>query len=263
MLQCNLTAGKSTIDLDLTHESDRKKLLSLFADADVIIQGYRLGSLADKGFSKAATLAMANARARGLVYIDENCYGPDGYYSARPGWQQIADAAAGTSYVMGRAYGFTHGGGECVPPALPVSDMVTGAVGFVTTLMALRDRAVQGGSYCGTAALTAYNVFTLTEEVRLYQPEVVATVQDLWAFPRMTPDLHGVEMFLMMIETWKAKGGLMDRDDYFVHFAHSVYGKDLKILAPMVRYADSRVTPHWTSPPQPFCHDAFHGFTIT
>jgi hypothetical protein len=259
MLQCNVTAGKSTIDLDLNVEADKAKLYDLIGDADVIIQGYRLGSLARKGFGKDKILAIANARNRGMVYIDENCFGPDGYYCERPGWQQIADAAAGSSYVMGRSYGFKNG--ECVLPSLPMSDMITGAVGLVTTLMALRDRAKYGGSYHGTAALTAYNAFTLTKELGLYQPEVVAKVQDIWSFPKMTPDLHVIDLFFMMLKAWQAKGGLLDQDDRFVHFNNSVYGKDLKILAPMVRYDDSKMTPHWTSPPQPFCHDAYHPFT--
>lgn len=30
----------------------------------------------------------------------------------RPGWEQIADAASGCCYVMGKAYGFPEGTGE-------------------------------------------------------------------------------------------------------------------------------------------------------
>jgi hypothetical protein len=48
-----------------------------------------------------------------------------------------------------------------------ISDLSTGVVGLVTTMMAIRDRAKFGGSYHGTAALTAYNTVTLLPEVGL------------------------------------------------------------------------------------------------
>jgi len=33
-------------------------------------------------------------KKKGIVYVDENCYGPDGPFPERPGWQQIGDAAS-------------------------------------------------------------------------------------------------------------------------------------------------------------------------
>lgn len=81
--------------LDLTKEADRVKPHTFLQDADVIIQAYRRGSLERKGFGLNDMLTMANKRGKGIVYLDVNTYGPDGYYAERPGWQQIADAASG------------------------------------------------------------------------------------------------------------------------------------------------------------------------
>lgn len=98
-------AGKTTYNLDITIEDDRKQLNVLIEQADVIIQGYRLLSLERRGYDLDAVLELAARRGKGIVYLDENCYGPDGYYAERPGWQQVADAAAGSSYVVGKAFG--------------------------------------------------------------------------------------------------------------------------------------------------------------
>ena len=73
-------------------------------------------------------LAKAAERRKGLVYVSENCYGPDGYYAERPGWQQIADAAAGSAYVQGRGLGRPDG--ECVLPSLPVTFQAKALVGM-------------------------------------------------------------------------------------------------------------------------------------
>jgi hypothetical protein len=100
-LQMSLTAGKWTCPLDLTKEEDRQRLHTLLEDADVVIQAFRRRSLERKGFGLDDVLDMARKRNKGIVYLDLSCYGPDGTYSERPGYQQIADAASGCSYVLG------------------------------------------------------------------------------------------------------------------------------------------------------------------
>lgn len=119
-----LMAGKMAMQLNLDDASDRSRLRQLFEEADVILQGYRLRSLDLYGFGLKLAPKIAHKRGRGMVYVDENCYGPDGVYAERRGKQQVADAAAGSSYVMGRAFGCLEGQG--VLPSLPISDMSTG-----------------------------------------------------------------------------------------------------------------------------------------
>lgn len=140
-------------------------------DTDVFIQGYRPGVIARKGLSLHDLVEMAGKRGKGIVYVEENCYGPDGTMAERPGWQQIADAASGCSYVTGRSLGHTDG--KCVLPALPVPDMLTGLVGAIGTMMAIRDRSRHGGSYHVFASLMTAAALHLKPEVGLYSPEVV------------------------------------------------------------------------------------------
>lgn len=255
----SLMAGKTTIDLDLEDPADHEKLKSLFEEADVILQGYRLGSLDRRGFGLKAALRMANKRGKGIIYVDENCYGPDGYYAERPGWQQVADAAAGSSYVMGQWFNCPPGQG--VLPSLPISDMSTGILTALTAMCALRDRAKFGGSYHGHASLTAYNMATLDPEVRLYQRPVVRKIDDKYRFPAWSSDAHVAPLYYSILDAWDQHSDLIKDEKYYVHFSDSVFGADLRVLAPVVRYADQESSPRWDSPPVPFCHHEFRNFS--
>lgn len=249
-------AGKKNYELDIDKPEDHQTLLELIENADVVIQGYRVGSLERRGFGLNACLEMANRRGKGVIYLDENCYGPDGYYAERPGWQQVADAAAGSSYVMGKAYGFA--GGHGVLPSLPISDMSTGIVAAVDIMLMLRDRACHGSSYHSTASLVAYNAVTLQPWVGLYQPEVLRDIQAKYQFPPMTSDLHVVELYDMVFQAWKKAGqhggSLVSNEDFYAYFADSVYGKKLRILGPVVRYHSEKMTPRWVAAPMPFSY---------
>lgn len=257
----SLMAGKTTIDLDLEDPADREKLRRLYAQADVVIQGYRLGSLARRGFGPDAAFEMASERGRGVVFVDENCYGPDGYYAERPGWQQVADAAAGSSWVMAQAFGCPEGQG--VLPSLPISDMSTGILTALTAMCGLRDRAKFGGSYHGHASLAAYNMATLDSEVGLYPRDTVKAVAEHYKFPSWSSDAHVAPLYYSIIDAWSAQSKLISDDRYYVRFADSVFGKSLRVLAPVVRYEDDESSPHWLSPPVPFCHHQYREFDLS
>ena len=247
-----LTASKWTCSLDLNHSEDQDKLHDLLKRADVVIQAFRRRSLERKGFGLDQVLNMARHRNKGMVYLDLNCYGPDGTYSERPGFQQIADAASGCSYVLGKAYGFDEG--VSVLPSLPIADMLSGATGALDVLLALRDRAAYGGSYHADVALTAVDTFQLTRECGLYPPETVKKIQETLKFPPMTPDLHVEDLLAIMCTAWDAHTDLLKRKGYFVHFDDSPFGKDHAILAPVVQFENKSVQPHWRHSPVPYCH---------
>ncbi|RAH84667.1 CoA-transferase family III [Aspergillus japonicus CBS 114.51] len=181
VLQLTLNAGKRTIDLDIAKVEDKARLLDLLAEADIFVQGFRPGSLARQGLDLHRMLEHAAMRNKDIIYVDENCYGPDGAFAERPGWQQIGDAAFGTSYVMGRAQAHetvqpfeTASAGYSVLPPLPVSDMTTGLVGALAAMMAVRDRTTQGGSYHVVSSLVAADAVALEPEIGLHPPAVVA-----------------------------------------------------------------------------------------
>jgi crotonobetainyl-CoA:carnitine CoA-transferase CaiB-like acyl-CoA transferase len=254
-------AGKTTIDLDLEDQADQQKLMQLFEQADVILQGYRLRSFERRGFGVKTALDIANKRGKGIIYVDENCYGPDGYYAERPGWQQVADAAAGSEWVMGQSFDCPPGQG--VLPSLPISDMSTGILTALTIMCCIRDRTKFGGSYHGHASLTAYNMATLDPEVRLYQRDTVKQISDKFQLPSWSSDIHVAPLYYAILEAWEKQSDLIKDEKYYVHFSDSVFGSDLRVLGPVVKYEADECTPKWDSPPVPFCHHAFRSFKST
>ncbi|EKM49556.1 uncharacterized protein PHACADRAFT_188652 [Phanerochaete carnosa HHB-10118-sp] len=94
--------GKRTTQLDLTEPGDCHTLRELFKDADVFLQGYRPGGLADKGFGVSDVVA---ARP-GIVYASLNAYGWDGPWKDRRGTAQF------DSLVVQAATGFNAGEAE-------------------------------------------------------------------------------------------------------------------------------------------------------
>ncbi|KLP16757.1 acyl-CoA transferase/carnitine dehydratase [Fusarium fujikuroi] len=255
-LQLTLNAGVRTVDIDLAKDDEVKRLLELVTDADVFIQGYRPGVIAKKGLSLDNLLEIAGKRGKGIVYVEKNCYGPDGPMAERPGWQQIADAASGCSYVTGRSLG--HKDGTCVLPALPVPDMLTGLIGAIGTMMAIRDRARQGGSYHVFASLMAAASLHLSPEVGLYSPEVVQGCQEKFAWEQTSPELFVLELLDVVLKAWaKAMPKSFREDSPYMSTLKGDWG-EFEVLKPVVQLSDKNASPYYSSAPEPNC---YHGST--
>lgn len=91
-LLVDLNHGKWNAGLDLRDEADRERLRALIRDADVVLQGYRPGVFDKYGFGEDDILRLVQDRGRGIIYARENCYGWQGPWMHRSGWQQISDA---------------------------------------------------------------------------------------------------------------------------------------------------------------------------
>jgi len=160
--------GKHTLDLNLKTATDRTTFEALLQTTDVILDGYRPGSLARLGYSPHDLVALTRHRARGLVHIAEDCFGHAGEWASRPGWQQIADCVTGVAWAQGRE---GMGLDEPVVPPFPMSDYGTGTMGAIAALTGLFLRARDGGSYVGKVSLVQYDVFLM--RLGLYPPEVI------------------------------------------------------------------------------------------
>jgi crotonobetainyl-CoA:carnitine CoA-transferase CaiB-like acyl-CoA transferase len=86
--------GKHAAELDLKTAEGRQKFEELLAEADVVVDGYRPGAFEKLGYGTSKFKELAQARGKGFVYVQENCFGYDGEWADRPGWQQIADCAS-------------------------------------------------------------------------------------------------------------------------------------------------------------------------
>ena len=131
--------GKRSTFLDLKTAEGANTLKRLVRDADVFSQGYRPGVMAKHGF---APEDLAKARP-GIVCLSISCFGADGPFSHRAGWEQIAQT------VTGICHGNGVDAGDNRPRLLPAAacDYTTGYLGAYGVLLALAKRARDGGSY--------------------------------------------------------------------------------------------------------------------
>lgn len=173
-LHCDLSWGKWNCSIDLKTEEGRTQLAELIKDADVVVQGYRPDVLDKYGFSQQGIIDLVKDRPRGIISARENCYGWNGPWYYRSGWQQISDACVGISESFGRAMGLKNG--EAVTPVFPNSDYMTGIAGVAGILTAIMRRAEQGGSYKVDLSLNYYNQW-LAESCGEYPEDVW---QDVW-----------------------------------------------------------------------------------
>jgi hypothetical protein len=170
--QVDANIGKHTVDLNLKDAEGRKIFEELLQSADVVLDGYRPGSLGRLGYGPRQLRELAKQRGRGFVYVAENCFGHTGPWSARPGWQQIADCVTGVAWAQGEAMGLN----EPVVPPFPMSDYGTGCMGTIAALIGLYRRAKFGGSYIGTTSLVQYDIYLLS--LGLYDEDMMAKLRE-------------------------------------------------------------------------------------
>ncbi|GKT56499.1 CaiB/BaiF family enzyme [Colletotrichum tofieldiae] len=149
--------GKHAADLDLKTEEGRRQFESLLVDADIVLDGYRPGALEKLGYGVTTLTKLAKERGKGFVYVNENCFGYQGEWWQRPGWQQIADCVSGVAWEQGRFMGLD----EPVVPPFPISDYGTGCMGAIAALTGLYNRATRGGSWHGKASLLQYDLLLI------------------------------------------------------------------------------------------------------
>lgn len=129
-------AGKRSALLDLDAVGDRRLLHRLAAKADVVLTGYRPGSLDRFGLSDAAL----RDRYPGLVIARVSAWHPSGPWAARRGFDSIVQAASGIAVGEGR---------DGTPGALPVQalDHAAGYLLSAAVVHALISQRDAGGTH--------------------------------------------------------------------------------------------------------------------
>ena len=86
--------GKHAADVDIKTPEGKATFEALLADVDIVVDGYRPGVFDRLGYGPRQLSEMAMRRGKGIVYVNENCFGYEGEWCDRPGWQQIADCVS-------------------------------------------------------------------------------------------------------------------------------------------------------------------------
>jgi crotonobetainyl-CoA:carnitine CoA-transferase CaiB-like acyl-CoA transferase len=123
-----LGRNKRTLTLNLGTPDGAALLLKLVAEADVLVENFRPGTLERWGLSPAE-LHAANPR---LVIARVTAFGQFGPYSSRPGFGSLAEAMSGFAALTGEPDG---------PPTLPPFGLADGIAALATSfaiMVALR-----------------------------------------------------------------------------------------------------------------------------
>ncbi len=133
------TMGKLATDIDLRTDAGRTAFQKLARDADVVLQGYRPGGLAELGLGPEQ---LAELRP-GLVYASLSAYSHVGPWTSRRGFDSLVQTASGIGWAGMEAAGADE------PRPLPAQalDHASGYLLAFGVAVALHRRATIGGSW--------------------------------------------------------------------------------------------------------------------
>lgn len=138
-----LNRNKRSMHLDLGSTQGREALLALVAEADVLIENFKTGTMERWGMGYEEL----SRRFPRLVWCRVTGFGSDGPLGALPGYDAAVQAMAGIMSINGEAEGGP------LRVGLPVVDMVTGLNAVIGVLLALQERQRSGRGQFVEAAL--------------------------------------------------------------------------------------------------------------
>lgn len=144
--------GKRWAHLNLKERDDLALMHALVAGADVFSEGYRPGVMARLGLSPGELHTLRP----GIVCVSINCYGHEGPFSHRPGWEQLGQSVSGMA---------AEEGGSESPRLVPAAacDYTTGYLAALGALTALRRRENEGGSYLVRVSLARTGMWYVSQ----------------------------------------------------------------------------------------------------
>lgn len=153
---CN--RGKSAVAIDLESAEGQAQVRDLVRDADMLIENFKVGGLAQYGLDYAS-LREVNPR---LIYCSITGFGQDGPYAARPGYDFVVQAMGGIMDLTGEP------DGEPMKTGVAFADIFTGVYAATALLAALRGREATGAGCHIDLALLDVQVAVLANQAMNY-----------------------------------------------------------------------------------------------
>ncbi len=129
-----LNRNKRGTVMDLSQPAQRELLLALLANADVMIENFKTGTLEKWGLG----WEMLHARFPRLIHCRVSGFGADGPLGGLPGYDAAIQGLAGIMSVNGEPEG------EALRVGVPVVDLYTGTNAALGVLLALHERQRSG-----------------------------------------------------------------------------------------------------------------------
>jgi crotonobetainyl-CoA:carnitine CoA-transferase CaiB-like acyl-CoA transferase len=149
----SINRNKESVALDYTTPEGRSILDALIAQADVLVENFRPGTLGDRGLGYADL----SAKHPGLIYVSISGFGHTGPRRDEAGYDAVIQAESGLMSVTGTP------DGEAVRLGVAITDIAAGMFAFQGLLLALiargrtgRGQHVDLGLLDATTALLTY-----------------------------------------------------------------------------------------------------------
>lgn len=148
-IDIDVSRGKRTVQLDLDNEEDRGTMKRLAQTADVFIQSYRPGALANKGFSPQDLAALC---PDGIVYANLSAWGESGPWSQARGFDSMVQTVSGLNVSEAAHFGE---GAAARPLPVQALDHAAGYLLATGILAGMYKQTQEGGSWEVNVSLAA------------------------------------------------------------------------------------------------------------
>ncbi|MGR3571308.1 CaiB/BaiF CoA transferase family protein [Brevirhabdus sp.] len=146
--------GKKSICIDFRTDAGRAELRALAAEADILIENFKVGGLLKYGLDYDS-LAVLNP---GLIYCSITGFGQTGPYAHRAGYDYIIQGMSGLMSVTGDPQG------QPQKVGVAVTDIFTGMYAVTAILAAVHQRAATGrGQHIDMALLDVATAITANQ----------------------------------------------------------------------------------------------------
>jgi crotonobetainyl-CoA:carnitine CoA-transferase CaiB-like acyl-CoA transferase len=169
--------GKRSVTADFTTPEGQALVKRLVADADVVIENFKVGGLAKYGLDYAGLSAL-NPR---LIYCSITGFGQTGPYAARAGYDFIIQGMAGLMSVTGSPEG------QPQKVGVAVTDIFTGVYAATAILAALHQRSTTGQGQHIDMALMDVAVAIMANQAMNYLATGIAPVKMGNEHPNLAP----------------------------------------------------------------------------
>ena len=188
--------GKREAYLDLRNEHDLSTFKKLLSEADILVEGWRPDAMKKFGLTPEEVQSIRP----GIIHVTLSCYGKNGPFSKRAGWEQLGQAVSGVIASNVIEIDEQNLSGGCAKHeeiskaktssrikivsdtlkthGLLVCDYTTGILGALGALSALIKRSHQGGGYHINVSLSRSGMWLMSKSITA-SPENEITLEQL------------------------------------------------------------------------------------
>lgn len=173
--------GKRSITIDISTEAGIEVVRSLVKKSDIVIENFKVGSLAKKGLDYAGLCQVNPA----IIYASITGFGQDGPMADQPGYDYLAQAMGGLMSITGRPDG--EPGGGPMRAGVAVADQAAGMYAAVAVLAAIRHRDQTGvGQHIDVSLLDSQVAFLANQALNYFVGGTPPTRSGEW-HPNLAP----------------------------------------------------------------------------